>query len=102
MKERIKYRFAQFRYKFAQFRYKLAYFIAPDWIDDLEYRLGAFLCSQTGGRLSKSNYSLRTMEQAAQDYQMEVCDECEYYKECCHTAMITGVEWNKENIFRGQ
>lgn len=74
MKERIKY-------KFAQFRYKLAYLIAPDWIDELEYKLGAFLCSQTGGRLSKTCYSLRTMEIAAQDHQMAVCDECEYYQE---------------------
>lgn len=58
-------------------RYKLAYLIAPDWIDDLEHRLSAFLYNQTGGRLSKCNYPLHIMIAEADDYQMRCCEECE-------------------------
>ena len=57
-------------------RYKIAYLLAPDWIDDLEYRLGAFLCEQTGGILSKSNYTVETMVSVANYYQQSLCDEC--------------------------
>lgn len=64
---------------FKQLRYKLAYLIAPDWINDLEYRLGAFLCDQTGGFLSKSYYPLETMIMYANDFQQSLCDECPYY-----------------------
>ena len=58
------------------FRIKLAYKLAPDLIEDLENRLSAFLYNQTGGRLSKPNYCIRTMISIAADYQMDVCDEC--------------------------
>ena len=64
---------------FGIIRFKIAYFIAPDWIDDLEHRLSVFLCEQTGGRLSKCYYSIETMRSEANDYQQRVCDECEYY-----------------------
>ena len=67
---------------FTNLRYKLAYFIAPDWIDDLEHRLSGLLCEVTGSRLSKAYYPLDIMVSYAQDYQMECCDECEYYLEC--------------------
>lgn len=64
---------------FRDFRYGLAYLIAPDWIDDLEYRLSVFLCNQTGGRLSKCYYTINAMISAAEDCQQRICDECEYY-----------------------
>jgi hypothetical protein len=65
-----------------KFRYWLAYKIAPDWIDDLEYRFSVFLCDQTGGRMSKCYYTVEAMLSVANDYQQEICYECEYYKEC--------------------
>lgn len=67
---------------FCKICYKLAYLIAPDWIDDLEYRLSGLLCEVTGGMLSKCYYPLETMIHAAQDYRMRECDECEYLKKC--------------------
>lgn len=33
-----------------------------------------FLCNQTGGLLSKTNYSAETMIAYAEDYQQRVCD----------------------------
>lgn len=66
---------------FKKIRYKLAYLIAPDWINDLEYRLSAFLYEQTGGLLSKCYYTVDAMCSAANDYQQRLCDECEYYIE---------------------
>ena len=66
-------------------RYKLAYLIAPDWIDDLEYRLSSFLCYQTGGRLSKCYYNLNVMLGEANDYQQRVCDECLYKRAYCES-----------------
>jgi hypothetical protein len=67
---------------FRKLRYKLAYLIAPDWIDDLEYRLSGLLCEVTGSRLSKAYYPLDVMVSYASDHQQECCDECEYYLEC--------------------
>lgn len=64
---------------FRKIRYKIAYFIAPDWIDDLEHRFSVFLCEQTGGRLSKCYYSIETMRSEANDCQQRICEECEYY-----------------------
>lgn len=64
---------------FRDFRYGLATLIAPDLIYDLENRLSVFLCNQTGGRLSKTNYPTAVMISAAEDYQQRICDECEYY-----------------------
>ena len=67
---------------FRKLRYKLAYFIAPDWIDDLENRLSGLLCEVTHGRLSKAYYPLEVMVSNARDCRYEDCDECEYYLEC--------------------
>lgn len=67
---------------FRKLRYKLAYFIAPDWIDDLEWRLSGLLCEVTGSRLSKAYYPLEVMIAQANDYQQECCEECEFYLEC--------------------
>lgn len=61
-------------------RHQIAYWLAHDWIDDLEYRFSAFLCEQTGGMLSKTNYSLQTMVRYADDYQERFCEDCEYRK----------------------
>ena len=66
---------------FRKLRYRLAYLIAPDWIDDLEYRFSCFLYDQTGGQMSKCYYTLEAMRDVADDYQMSVCEECEFYKE---------------------
>ena len=65
---------------FRKLRYNLAYLIAPDWIDDLEYRFSCFLCEQTGGRMSKCYYTLEAMRSEAEDARMRECDECEFYK----------------------
>lgn len=67
-------------------RWKLAYLIASDWIDDLEYRFSVFLCEQTGGMMSKCNYTVEAMIAQANDYQMRICDECEYYLESVKRA----------------
>lgn len=67
---------------FRKIRYKLAYLIAPDWIDDLEYRLSGLLCEVTGGLLSKCYYPLPVMLDAVHDARMRDCDDCEFYKEC--------------------
>lgn len=64
-----------------KFRYKLAYLIAPDWIDDLEYRFSCLLCHVTGGRMSKCYYTVEAMTSEADACRMRECDECEYYKE---------------------
>lgn len=61
-------------------RWQLAYWLAHDWIDDLEYRFSVFLCEQTGGVLSKTNYSIQTMISYADDYQERLCEDCEYRK----------------------
>lgn len=65
---------------FDKLRYKIAYIIAPDLIDDLESRLSGLLYNVTGGRLSKPNYTLKTMIAEANDYQQRCCDECEEIK----------------------
>lgn len=36
-----------------------------------------FLCHMTGGLLSKTNYTAREMISAAEDYQQDVCGECD-------------------------
>ena len=66
---------------FKKLRYKFAYFIAPDWIDDLEHRLSDLLCEATGGRLSKPYYSSDVMISQMNDYQQRCCEECECYIE---------------------
>ena len=78
MKEKIQ----ELKEAFKKFRYGLAYLIAPDWIDDLEYRFSSFLCNQTGGRLSKCYYNINVMISEAHDYQQRKCEQCEYYIKC--------------------
>lgn len=68
---------------FKKLRYKIAYWIAPDWIDDLEYRLSGLLCEVTGSRLSKAYYSLDVMVGEYYNHQQRCCDECECYVEMC-------------------
>lgn len=63
---------------FKKLRYRIAYFIAPDWIDDLEERFSIFLCEQTGGRMSKCYYTSEAMRSVADDYQSDICEDCEY------------------------
>lgn len=72
---------SQMKEWFRKLRYKLAYWIAPDWIDDLEYRLSGLLCEATGSRWSKPYYPLDTMISQVNDYQQDRCDECDYYRE---------------------
>lgn len=50
--------------------------LSPDEITDMIYRFEAFLCAMTGGRMSKSNYTLDAMISAANDYQQSLCDGC--------------------------
>ncbi len=66
---------------FRKLRDRIAYFVAPDWIDDLEYRFSVFLCDQTGGRMSKCYYTVEAMRSEAEEYRMRECEECEYRKE---------------------
>lgn len=61
---------------FKNIRYKIAYAIAKDWIYDLEYRFCTFLDMQTGGRMSKSNYTIDAMVRVANEYQDGICEEC--------------------------
>lgn len=65
--------------RFKELRYKLAYLIAPDWFDDIEHRFSSFLSNQTGGRMSKTNYTVEAMIAEANDYQQRICEECDYY-----------------------
>lgn len=69
-------------------RYRIAYWLASDWIDDLESRLCEFLCEQTGGVLSKPNYSVKTMLYYADYHRQRECDACEYYLKCEKTEEV--------------
>jgi len=60
-------------------KYEIAYAIYPQYFDDMEYRFSCLLCHATGGRLSKTNYTVQAMESAVTDYLNECCNECEYY-----------------------
>ena len=44
-------------------------------IEELTYKLECLLCHSTGNLLSKSTYTLRTMESAVTDYIESRCDE---------------------------
>lgn len=44
-------------------------------IDELTEKLECLLCHATGSKLSKSTYSLRTMESAVNDEVQECCEE---------------------------
>ena len=65
---------------FKRLRWKIAYWLAADWIDDLEYRLSGLLCEVTGSRLSKSYYTLDAMVSAVNDYNEENENEIKMYE----------------------
>lgn len=44
-------------------------------IEEVRYKLECLLCHATGGKLSKSTYSLRTMEAAVTDFMQELDEE---------------------------
>lgn len=45
--------------------------------EELQYKLECLLCHSTGSKLSKSTYSLRTMEMYVNDYIQECCEEAQ-------------------------
>lgn len=45
--------------------------------EKLQYKLECLLCHSTGSKLSKSTYSLRTMEMYVNDYIQECCEEAQ-------------------------
>lgn len=45
--------------------------------EKLQYKLECLLCHSTGSKLSKSTYSLRTMEMYVNDYIEECCEEAQ-------------------------
>jgi len=57
--------------------------ISKTWADTeadrnaLEAKLSELLCHVTGGRFSKSTYSISDMKRFADDYQQEECEKCE-------------------------
>ena len=56
--------------------------IPPEKFDDndaeeLKHKLECLLCHATGNKLSKSTYSLETMERAVTDYIEDLCREAE-------------------------
>lgn len=79
---------------YKRLRHKIAYWLASDWIDDLEYRIGGLLCEVTGGRLSKSYYTLEAMVSAVHDYN----EECARYIEI--DAIKDFAERLKEKAYR--
>lgn len=67
--------FEKIKKKTQKVRYKIAWLVAADLIDDLEYRLGSFLCNQTGGLLSKAYYPLEYMKGAAAEHFDKLIDD---------------------------
>ena len=64
-------------------------FVRRKKYDEVVYKLEALLCHATGGKLSKSTYTLQTMESVVTDYIQESCDE----------ASIEGGKTTAEEIF---
>ena len=73
---------------FKRSRWKIAYWLASDWIDDLEYRLSGLLCEVTGNRLSKSYYTLDAMISAINDYNEERDDEIKMDAVCDFAELL--------------
>lgn len=64
-------------------------------IEELTYKLECLLCHATGGKLSKSTYTLKTMECAVTDYINDCCYETDV--ETKAEAVKEFAEWlNKE------
>lgn len=50
--------------------------LTPEDIEQTMLRFSSFLMEMTGGRMSKTNYTVQAMVAEANDYQQRVCDEC--------------------------
>lgn len=65
---------------FAEIRARLAAFedleMTPDDIEQTMLRFSSFLMEMTGGRMSKTNYTVQAMVGEANDHFESVCDEC--------------------------
>ena len=54
--------------------------LTPETATQVLMNYSAFLSSQTGGKLSKIGYDVKTMESVADDYAELQCSMCDYYK----------------------
>lgn len=50
--------------------------LTPEEIEQTMLRFSSFLMEMTGGRMSKTNYTVQAMISEANDYFESVCDEC--------------------------
>lgn len=50
-------------------------FVSRKRYEELEYKLECLLCHATGNRLSKSNYTLKVMEDAVTEHVYTIVDE---------------------------
>lgn len=50
--------------------------LTPEEIEQQLMNFSSFLCEMTGGRMSKTNYTVQAMVDEAHDYFERVCDEC--------------------------
>lgn len=50
--------------------------MTPEDIDQTMLNFSSFLMEMTGGRMSKTNYTVQAMVAEANDYQQRECDEC--------------------------
>lgn len=61
--------------------------------DELEGKLSAYLCDNTGGLLSKTTYSVRDMSQATEEYYDRLHRENNYSEESAKHDMIRGLHY---------
>lgn len=61
--------------------------------DELEEKLSAYLCDNTGGLLSKTTYSVRDMSQATEEYYDRLHRENSYSEESAKLDMIRGIHY---------
>lgn len=50
--------------------------MTPEEIEQTLLNFSSFLCEMTGGRMSKTNYTVQAMVSEANDYNESLCDEC--------------------------
>ena len=55
--------------------------MTPEDIEQTMLRFSSFLMEMTGGRMSKTNYTVQAMVAEANDHQQRECDECYYRNE---------------------
>lgn len=60
--------------RFLKWRVEKAEYV--DALEEMEYRFSGFLCRMTGGRMSKTNYTMEAMVSGADDHQQDICEEC--------------------------